>query len=153
MSNAYCNLDQLRDYYDTRVVGQLSNDVNARTADDNRVQALLDTAASELESAIMVRYTLPLINQHAVLRRWVAVKAMAFNFSRRNDRPKDLEADLKWADDWMKSLLERVVGLPGETSGVLPSLLSSGSFTGKSRFDHVPHFDRPPTSTSTSKGQ
>lgn len=48
-----------------------------------------------------------------------------------------VKAEIDWADDWLKRLVNGVVGLPGVTRQTEPALYYSGSLKGKSRFDYV----------------
>ena len=150
MANAYCTLSQLTDFYDERTLGMLSNDQNVRAADEDRIQSLLDVAASELDSYLDGRFSIvPPIP--VVLTRWVAVRTAAFLFARRNERPKQFDADETWMTQWMNDLINGRARLPG-ASTMLPEITSSDTFGGESRFDGVRGFSPPPSRTGTSKG-
>lgn len=102
MANAYLTITQLRSYYDTRQLAQLSNDKGGKDSDETTLQLLCDTAASELESHLSARITLPLATVPLVLTRWCAARVADMIWGRRNDRPKQVDADKAWADDWLE---------------------------------------------------
>lgn len=122
MSNIYCTTDQLATFYDNRVTGQLSNDSASRTAKLASQQLLLDTAASELDSWLTGRYPIPLPTVPLVCTRWVAVKAMSMMYARRTDKPKEIVADEKWAEDWIQKVVERRITIPLSAPQVEPEL-------------------------------
>ena len=154
MSNSYCEIDQFYMLYDQRVLEELSNDDDERALQATNVQFLLDTAASELESQLQGKYALPVVDTNGetpyVLIRWVAVKAMQMLFGRRNSRPKAMEQDVAWADDWIERVNSRIISIPLTARSAVPALTHSESKTGASRFSPgALFFDRPPTKTAT----
>lgn len=117
MSNAYCTITQLGYFLDTRSTGQLGNDTNTTTADTTITQTALDTSASELESHLRGRVTLPLTTVPTVLTRWVAVKASEILYGRRGDLPKQVKAAIDWADQWVKDFDAGIVSIGADRLG------------------------------------
>lgn len=152
MANSFCTLAQLYAVYDYRTLSQLSNDNNQREAVETRIQTIMDMQASELESMLAGRFALPLSVVPLVLTKWVAVTTAARMFARRADAPKGFDRDLKWADDFMKNLMDGQFQLNGVDRAKGPALHYSEYTDGRSRFDQVANFDRPPSDTSTSRG-
>lgn len=154
MANPYCTFVQLLAIYDRRQLSALSNDDNARQANEDHLQSLLDMSASELDSTISGRWPLPLPNPiPAILTKWVAIRACDMLYARRNDAPKGLAAEKTWADTWIEQLRNGQVSLPNIARSTLPVLQSSNFKDGQSQFDNLPLFDLPATPTSTSKGK
>lgn len=143
MSNPACNLVFFFRTYDVRTISMLSNDANARQMLAANIQFALDTQWSELKSIIGSRY--PLENYDPptsapvplILTKFVAVTAAVRMFARRNDRPKQLDADEKWADDWITRLLSGAYSIPDSAPTGLPALQDSDFFDGASAFDYV----------------
>lgn len=152
MANDYCTIAQFQMIYDSRVMDELSNDTDSTVGNDTNIQFLLDLAASELDSILSGRYTLPLTTVDLVLTKFVAVKAVERMYARRNDLPEAVKQDIEWANQWIQDLKDRKINLPNVTRANAPNLYSSNYKDGRSQFDHVPFLDKPPTSTSTSKG-
>jgi len=138
MANNYCTLAQLTALYDNRLSGQLSNDVGTRTPNSDNLQLLLDTAASELDSALAGRWALPLPVVDAILTRWVATRALKFLYQRRSDTPQGVKADLEWSDRWIDMLMDGRVVLPGSPRALTIMLDSSWTDKGTSQFDNLP---------------
>jgi hypothetical protein len=114
MANTYCTLDQVKMMYDLRTILELSSDDNRHEGNPPTLQFLLDMQASEFDSFAQGRYgavpltgTIPL-----VITKWVGATACRRFFARRTDMPKQVEDDARWADQWMKDLLENKIGLP-----------------------------------------
>ena len=106
------------------------------------IEAILDTAASELDSVVQGRYSITAGNVPAVLTRWVAVKAMAMCLMRRNKMSEAVQKDCEWADKFSDGLISRKVNLNlGRTNAPSVVMGSSGEPT-HSRFDNIPFGDR-----------
>lgn len=113
MSNAYCSLTQLGWFFDTRSSGMLSNDANSKNADVVAMQALLDTAAAELESHLSGRVALPLTEIPLMLTRWVAAKTAQMHYGRRGGEPKQIASLIEWADKWITDFDKGKISLDG----------------------------------------
>jgi phage gp36-like protein len=150
MSNPYCTPAQFFALYDRRSMLQLSSDDSDRDGDLVKVQTILDVQASELESYLSGRWSLPLVTVPAVLTKWVAVTAAVRMYARRTDAPSSLNDDKKWSADWIEQLQRGVVVLPGVDRGVAPTLTSSDFTDGRSRWDRV--LGGLPSATGPSKG-
>lgn len=143
MSNPVCSIVQFFRTYDVRTMSMLSNDVNAKEMLAANIQFALDTQWSELRSIIGDRY--PLANYEPptsapvplILTKWVAATTAIRMFARRNDRPKQLDADEKWAEDWLTRILSGAYTIPDSQPTGLPALQDSDSFTGASAWDRV----------------
>lgn len=150
MANPYCTPDQLLAMYDRRVMLQLSGDDNNREGQPQNIQTLLDMQASELESYLSGMYALPLASVPLVLSKWVAATTAGRLYGRRTDIPKQVEADLAWADAWVKGLQEGRIAIPNIARATQPALQDSDFVDGRSRFDYV--FGGLPSPTGPSKG-
>lgn len=150
MSNAYCTPAQFFALYDRRSMLELSSDDNDRDGVLATVQTVLDVQASELESYLSGRWSLPLASVPAVLTKWVAVTSAVRMYARRTDAPSSLNDDKKWAADWIEQLQRGVAVLPGIDRDVSPGLASSEFTDGRSRWDRV--LGSYPSATGTSKG-
>ena len=158
MSNAYITIAQFESYFDVRQVAQLSGDSNSRVAVDSVIQDLLDTAASEVESALTGRYALPVLDSTGavplVLRKAVAMFAVYNHYLRRGSVPDGIRAEVEAIRAWLQKVIDREVGIPGVGRSNMPRLVASEYTDGRSRYDSgAAFFDRGPSSTSTSGGR
>ena len=151
MSNVYCDVPTFCALYDVRTMAQLSNDDDVPEATVATIQTILDMEASELDSYLTGRYGLPLVSPPGVLSKWVAAKTAGRLFARRNDKPKQVEADEAWAAEFLKNLMDGRIGLAGIDRACQPTLSSSDSTDGTSRFDWLYGFG--PSETGVSKGK
>lgn len=143
MSNIYTTYADLAIFYDARTLAQLSADDDSGALTQATVEAIIDTAASELDSILAGRYSVTAGNVPKVLTRWVAAKAMGMALMRRNKTSDAVKEDCEWADDWADKLIARKINLAGmsRTNTVEVVMGSSGEPT-HSRFDNIPYGDR-----------
>lgn len=114
MANPYCDIDKLGWFIDTRSVGMLGNDQGASTnTDPTKLQGLLDTAASELESHLSGRVPLPISSPPLVLTRVTAGKTAEMLYLRRGNAPKGIKELIDWATGWLKDFDEGRVSIDG----------------------------------------
>lgn len=143
MSNAYCQLSDLAARYDIRQANQLSNDINDPiNPNATNQQAALDDVASQLDSYLMNRVTIPwdvTIPVPQILTRYVASHAFERLYGRRGDAPDSVGRDVKETDKWLEDFCAGVTMLPG-TSRAVPALVESDSFHGRSITDGVDYF-------------
>lgn len=144
MANPYLDYATFTALADVRDLLDLSGDNNNSNGDENAIQTILDMAAAELDSYLDGRYALPVVNPAgnypnplAFCGKIVGALAKKALFGRRTDMPVAVKAEIDWAEDWLKKLVNGVVGLPGITRQTQPQLWYSGSTKGKSRFDCV----------------
>lgn len=158
--NSYCTIAQLGTYYDTRLIGELSDDTGSNQVIDVIVQMCLDTGASKLDSVLNNRWALPAVlpngNAPLILTQTVAALSMWFLFRRRQRVPPTfIQSDIMDSQAFLRDLVSMDASIPGLSRyGSQPALIASGSFTGASKFDppsrHIGDFvDFPPSSTST----
>lgn len=152
MANPYCTVQQFLAFYDRRAMLQLSGDDNLQDGQPSTIQFLLDVQASELESGLGA-YTLPITISPVplILTKWVAATTAPRLFARRTDAPKQVEADLEWAKNWMDALQKFAVNIPGLARGVQPKLQDSNFVDGRSAFDYA--LGGLPSPTGPSKGR
>ena len=112
MSNAYCSIADLEIYVDARTTGMLSNDDGVRDARAATVQAQLDAAAAELDTHLAARVTLPLAVVSPILTQWVARRVKGMLYGRRSDKPRAVDDDTTWCDNWLKGWDEGRYALP-----------------------------------------
>jgi len=101
--NEYCTIDQLKSFYDVRSLVMLGNDDGGREINSTIFQNNLDACASELEAHLGAQIALPLDVVPMVLTRWVATKALERLYARRGDRPKSIEGDIEWANEFLEA--------------------------------------------------
>jgi len=118
MSNSYCTIASLANYCDERTSGMLSNDDGKRDPQVSRLNALLDASASELESHLATRATLPLATIPKVLEMWVARRAVVEFYGRRADKPKVADDWRKWCDDFITGWDSGAITLVGISRAV-----------------------------------
>lgn len=141
MSNVYCTTAQFFDRYDQRTASQLTNDRGDGTVLLPRLQNLLDSNGSMLESVLQGRYSLPLTVIPALLTNYVADKTMIQLYGRRQDMPSALsKMDTRW-DAWMDALIEGKVGLPGVSLANGTLALVAAENSGQTQFDRLPDFN------------
>jgi phage gp36-like protein len=142
MANAYCNISQLEQLYDIRVVIDTSDDSASNNLNASNVNLCLDIAASKLEAVLYNRYPLPLPSVPPVLTGHVAALAMQRLYARRSDLPKGIKADIDEAQQFLKDLTMGLVGIPGVDRSGAPVLAASGTKDGSSRFDNLAGLDQ-----------
>lgn len=139
--------------YDSRVLAELSNDTDSATEDSTTLQFVLDVGASEVETELTGRISLPPGTVDLILTRLVAAKAVSGAYMRRGNLPDAVKLEYQWMEDWFEKFRNRLVKLPSAAWAAQPQLYSSGSKDGTSRFDPgAAFFDRGPTATETSRG-
>jgi len=158
--NIYCTVTQFVTIYDVRQMGMLGKDNNTRGLDSTAtatIQMMLDICGSELDAALAGRWTLPIVSSNSlvplVLTRWVAAKGAERMYARRSDTPKQVQADLEWADNFLNKLLLNAVTLTDANGNVIPraikaELIASDFVNGGSRFDSLPGLFPPASPTS-----
>ncbi len=127
MANPYLNYAQLGTFFDTRTVIQLGNDANSTTTGDaTNVDALLDIAANEVETALSGAFAAPILNSSLqvpmMMQRLVASKTIQMLYGRRADVPKWVEREEDWYDKKIERLRNRLECFP-DTSYVNGPLL------------------------------
>ncbi len=158
MTTPYCTLAQLENFYDVRQLGQLSNDANSRTAENDKLQALLDAAGDEVDSYLTGQYTVPVTNSTGgvppIITRATAMLAVFSAYMRRGSIPDAIQAEADRIRKWLKDVSTRAQGIPDVGRVNVPRLVASESADGTSRFDPgARNFDRLPTQTSASRGK
>ena len=111
-ANPYCTIAQLSWFFDSRMAGMLANDANTGIADTDKLQGILDSVASELESHLFGRVSLPLSFIPPVLTEWVAIRAADRLYGRRSDGPNKIAADVQWAKEWIEKFDRGQISLP-----------------------------------------
>lgn len=155
MSNAYATTAQFYILYDVRTVAQLSNDANSSEAVATTIQTLLDMQASELESSLYGFVGLPLTVTPIplVLTKWVCATTARRLFGRRNDLPKQVQADSDWAEHWIELFRKNLIQIPFVSRQEVPALQDSDFVDGRSRFDGMMGGCPSPTGPTSSGGQ
>lgn len=141
-ANIYCDLNQLKTYYDGRTISQLSGDQDDGSQVDAVLETLLDTAGTELDSVLAGRYSVAASAVPAILTRWVAVKAMGMAFDRRSVKHEGVAANVEWADKFADNLMARKVNLPIARTNAPAVVMGSSGEPTHSRFDNIPFGDR-----------
>ncbi len=118
---------------------QLTGDNNTEAGARSTLDFLLDMQYSEFLSIIGDRYTMPTDPSliPLIITKWVAVTTAIRLFSRRNDRPKQLDADEKWATDWTNGIINGIYTIPNIGLNNVPVLQDSDLSNGLSRWDFV----------------
>lgn len=137
MANDFCTIAEFFQLADARQMKQLSGDANSPAGEAANSQAILDMAASTVESYLANRVALPLATVPPVLRLLVTRLAEGMHYARRADKPKAVEAGEKWATDWLAKFAQGEVSLPGAPAKQVPALIDSAYRDGRSRFDNI----------------
>ena len=136
---------------DVREMLELSGDANSSSGVPGNIDFILDMNASELDSYLSGRYTLPLADPApAICAKFVAARTKASLFGRRSTLPPNLKAELEWADKWIEGLMDGRFGLPGVARANGPAVAASDRPDGSSQFDRV--FGQCPSPTGPSGG-
>lgn len=142
VSNIYTTEAQLKLYFDVRTLAQLSGDQDDGSEMVATVEALLDTAGSELDTILQGRYSVTAGNVPAILTRWVAVKAMGMLMLRRNKQNDAIKGDLEWADKFADNIIARKVNLNLSRTNAPEVVMGSSGEPTHSRFDNLPFGDQ-----------
>lgn len=140
MSNAYATISQFYDRHDARSMAQLSNDRGDGTVLNQRIQNLLDSEASFVDSILTGRYSLPLVDPPSLLTNFVCDKTAIQLYGRRADRPRSFDVlEARW-DKWVEDLMSGLVQLPDQTRQNYTPELVAAENQGQSQFDNLPDF-------------
>lgn len=72
-----------------------------------------------------------------ILTKLVATATRIQLFARRSDRPKQMDADEKWYNDWLQKLVSGVISIPNVNFASYPELQDSNYPQGSSAFDGI----------------
>lgn len=142
-NNVYCTVDQFFERHDQRTASQLTNDRGDGTILRTRLQNLLDSEASFLDSILAGRYDVPLTGTPPpMLTNYVADKTMIQLYGRRADRPASFDRlEERW-DNWVQMLISGDVQLPNIARNNATIELVAAEQSGQTRFNNLPDFDQ-----------
>lgn len=88
------------------------------------VQRALDDASSEMDSALSVRYSLPIVAENSECVRICCILARAYLYSWAGQTAESIDAETAKAREWLKLVAKGTYNIIGAT------LLSTGSLGG-----------------------